>query len=196
MPLPLLLLGAATFVGAVVTIDQMNEKQKHKERLRIDLDEPEPHIGDKEGAVKLPSEILTSNFSAEPVPGSIVCCSVFSAFDHTGIWLEDGLIVELHGTGLIKAVSRDRFLHNRSGNALFVACDSQGVPLVVEGTAQRAAKEVYNFRDYDVTKNNCHRFSWFCVTGVDEKISRFGDFNNAIARLHGKKVYWDKVVVN
>lgn len=192
MPLPLLLLGAATFVGAAVAVSKANEHHRHKERLRMSLDDVEPHVGDKDGAQKMPSEVLTSDIQVKPVPGCLVCCSVYSAFDHTGIWLDDDTIVELHGSGLIKAISSQRFLNNRSGNAIFVACDSKGTPLVVDGTIERAADQVFNYREYDVLKNNCYRFSWYCLTGEEQIISSFDKFNNALAKLHGKKIYWDQ----
>lgn len=192
MPLPLLLLGAATVVGAAVTVGHLNQKHQHKERLRMGRDDIDPHVGDKNGAEKLPSEVLTSDILVKPVPGSIVCCSVFSAFDHTGIWLDEDTIVELHGSGLIKAVSHKRFLHNRSGNAIFVACDSKGTPLIVEGTPQRTAAEVFSYREYDLLKNNCYRFSWYCVSGEEKQLGSFSDFNNVLAKHHGKKIYWDR----
>lgn len=157
-------------------------------------DGPQPHVGDEDGAHKLPSDILTSDITVKPVPGAIVCCGVFGLFDHTGIWIDDDLIVELHGTGLVKAVSQARFLNNRSGESMFVACDSKGQPLIVEQSCERSANEVYNYREYELNENNCYRFTWFCITGEDTKVKSFDDFNNAIAKLHGKKVYWDKAL--
>lgn len=197
MPLPLILLGAG-LVGAAAAVGaaNANEKAKKSERARLALDETDPHVNGKNGAVKLPSEILTSDITVKPVPGAIVSCSVFSAFDHTGIWMENNVIVELHGTGLIKAVSPQRFLNNRSGSAMFVACDSQGEPLVADETMGRAANEIYNYWQYDMVKNNCYRFCWQCISGDDRKVATFTEFNNALAQLHGKKVYWDKALLD
>jgi hypothetical protein len=194
MPLPLILLGAG-LVGAAITAGHLKEKAKANESKRLTLGDLQCHDEDKNGAVKWPSEISTSTVTVKPIPGSIVCCSVFSAFDHTGIWMQNNMIVELHGTGLIKAVSPQRFLNNRSGNTLFVACDSLAKPLLVEGTVQRASEQIYNYWDYDMLKNNCHRFSWLCVTGEDKKISSFTEFNNALAKHHQRKVYWDAALL-
>ena len=192
MALPLILLGAG-LVGAAVAAGEANKKNRMADQLRLLHEDGEPHLDGDEGVAKLPSEVLTSNFSCQPVPGAVVCCSVFSAFDHTGVWIDDNLIVELHGTGLIKGVTPKRFLQNRSGNQMFVACDSKGNPLVVEGSAERSAEHIFDYRDYDLVKNNCYRFTWYCVSGEDKKVTRFSQFNQLLAQKHGKKVYWDKL---
>lgn len=192
MPLPLLWIGAG-LVGAALTAEHAKAEANKREQQRLHHDEPLPHDDDKNGSVKMPSEILTSDFTAKLMPGTIVSCSVFNAFDHIGIWLEPDIIVELHGTGLIKAVSHARFLNNRSGNTLFAACDSKGQVLVVPQTLQRATKEIFNYWSYDVRKNNCYRFSWYCITGESKVISSFTQFNDQLAKYHKKKIYWDKV---
>lgn len=199
MPLPLLWIGAG-LVGAALTADHLRDKAQKmtddEERDRLRGIEPEPYRTGENNATKLPSDILTSNMHAKPVPGAIVCCSVFSAFDHTGIWIDDDLIVELHGTGLIKGVSVNRFLDDRSGSNVFVACDSLGEPLVVGDTAKRAGDEVMSYWDYDVFDNNCYRFTWQCITGDNRTVKDFAQFNDLLAKLHEKKVYWDKLDVD
>ena len=196
MPLPLLWIGAG-LVGAAVTAEHMREKAQEladKDELRRLLrDDAIPYDGGEEGGVKMPSDVLTSDTVVKPVPGTVVCCGVFGAFDHTGIWVEDDLIVELHGSGLIKAVSVARFLDNRSGVDIFAACDSTGEPLVIKGTSERALEQVFTYWKYEVRDNNCHRFVWQCISGEDRRVPDFADFNQLVAKQHNKMVYWDKV---
>ncbi|NQZ06173.1 MAG: hypothetical protein HRT35_03340 [Algicola sp.] len=199
MPLPLILLGAGV-LGAAAAVDHINDKAKAQQKQRLMHDEPEPHfLGEnrgKNGAAKMPSDILTDTTGVKPVPGSIVCCCVFNVLDHTGIWLENNVIVELWGKGMIRAVSPERFLHDRSGSNMFVACDSKGNPLVAEQTTLRAKEKIFSEWNYDLIDNNCHRFGWYCITGEDRKISSFTDFNDALAGLHHKKIYWDKALLD
>jgi len=202
MPLPLLWIGAG-LVGAALTADHYCDKAQEladeDEFKRLNLQSIDSFDDDEseEAAVaKFPSDVLTSQVTAQPVAGAIVCCGVFGAFDHTGIWVDDNLIVELHGCGLIKAVSVERFLRHRSGSSLFVACDSNAQPLVVDGSAERAAEQVFNFWLYQVRDNNCHRFVWQCVNEHTERVADFSEFNHLLAKKHHKKVYWDKVDSN
>jgi hypothetical protein len=198
MPLPLLWIGAglAGLVGAALTAEHYKDKaqqQTDKDELRRgQLDVADSHVEGEDGVIKWPSEVLTSDICAVPVPGAIVSCSVFKAFDHIGVWIEDDLIVELHGKGLVKAVSVRRFLENRSGDQLFVACDSVGQPLIVPETVRRAVAQVYNYWEYDVIDNNCYRFVWSCIEEIDGKVASFSEFNHLLAKYHNKKVYWDK----
>ena len=199
MPIPLLWIGAG-LVGAALTAEHLREKAQkltdEEERDRLRGIEPEPYRIGEDNATKLPSDILTSSMSARPVPGAIVCCSVFKAFDHTGIWVDDDLIIELHGTGLIRGVSVSRFLDDRSGSNVFVACDSLGEPLALEETAVRAAQELMNYWDYDVLDNNCYRFTWQCISGDNTVVRDFSQLNDLLAKLHDRKVYWDKLDVD
>lgn len=199
MPLPLLWIGAG-LVGAALTTDHLCDKAQQitddEERDRLRGIEPEPYRLGENNTTKLPSDILTSTMSAKPVPGSVVCCSVFSAFDHTGIWVDDGLIVELHGTGLIKGVSVKRFLEDRSGSNVFIACDSLGEPLVIGDAVSRASDELMNYWAYDVFDNNCYRFTWQCISGENRVVKDFPQFNDLLAKLHEKKVYWDKLDID
>ena len=82
MPLPLLWIGAG-LVGAAVTAGHLKEKAKANESKRLTRVDLDSHLDEGKGAAKLPSEILTSDITVTPQPGSIVCCSVFGAFDHT-----------------------------------------------------------------------------------------------------------------
>ena len=53
--------------------------------------------------------------------GSVVVCEIFHLFEHSGIYIGEHEIVELQGTGLVRAVSFNRFFAGRTGKHLFVA---------------------------------------------------------------------------
>ncbi|MCC2615650.1 hypothetical protein LJ739_05300 [Aestuariibacter halophilus] len=168
MALPLLWLGAG--LAAVYAGSRLTEGSE-RHRAPVDV---------------YPGE---SGQRVKPVDGAIVCCGIYAAFEHTGVWLDDS-IVELKGNGLIRAISPQRFLHDRSGSKIYVACDTHGQPLVANGTAQRASERLYQYSDYDVIKNNCHRFVWQCVSGRNDPVTYFSELNHALGRQFGQPVSW------
>lgn len=142
---------------------------------------------------KTPSDTYDKGRTVAPVFGSIVCCEVYNCVDHTGIWIDRDTIIELSENGLVKAVSYERFLDDRSGDNMFVACDKKHNPIVIAGIGERAIANVYTYRDYDVIENNCHRFVHFCLTESDKKITRFKSLNEALSLQAGKTIFWDRV---
>lgn len=184
MPLPLLLAGAA--LGALFVHD--------KEKQHLARQDQNRYLKSHDVMGREPSEILPSERYAELVPGAIVCCEVFEAFIHTGIVIDQHTIVELHGNGLIRAISPQRFLAQRSGEHIFIACDQQGDPLVVEAATNRAAGDVYTHYAYDLFNANCYRHTWRWLTGEDKGIGSFEDFNRLFSKLHNQPIYWDCVV--
>ena len=174
MALPVILFGAA--VAATLT----GIKHSHriaKERGHVDI-----VPGDSAQAVK-------------PQNGALVCCEVYSLFDHTGIWFENR-IIELNGNGLIRTVSPERFLQERSGDNIFIACDQWSFPIITLGTHERAMQELYQYREYHLLKNNCHRFVWHMVSGFDEPVTRFTDLNEHLCALHDTPVSWHMLNLN
>lgn len=134
-----------------------------------------------------------SNVPVAPKNGAVVCCEVYSVLDHTGIWVDD-TIVELNGNGLVRAISAQRFLAERSGNQIFIACDEFDEPLITHKTDARAISHVYEYREYDLLKNNCHRFVWEMVTGKSAShsagMTRFTDLNQHLSSLHDSPISW------
>ncbi len=124
-----------------------------------------------------------------PINGSILTCGVFGIFDHSGIWC-DGYVVELKGNGLVRAVTPERFLSERSGNTIYVAGDELGNPLGSNATMQRATKQIYQYFPYDVIKFNCHRFVWHCISGEEQKVTRFTELNEQLANHYCSPIYW------
>lgn len=197
MALPLLWLGAAV-------IGSLAAKELAEQQYDNDLKRKLPHEPESLDALakydsvvgKYPSEMFNQDIVVKPEIGAIVCCTIAGVLDHTGIWIGDNTIVELHGDGLIKAVSSERFLDNRSGSKIFIACDSAARPIIDELAAQRAISMIYQYREYDLITNNCNRFVWHCVSGTDEKLTTFKELNQQLAKWVNKKVYWDLCQLN
>ncbi|GAB2993076.1 hypothetical protein [Psychrosphaera aestuarii] len=189
MPLPLIAL--ATVIGTALA----NENAKKYYRRLDDQRSQGDHDLNHPRTVKMPSSYCSGNYSKEPAPGSVVCCEVFNALDHTGVWIDRDTIIEFSNSGLVKAVSAERFLKERSGNHIYVANDKTGQSIQFEGLADRAVKRVFTYNEYDLAENNCHNFVYQCITNSDDKITLFSSLTSAISNLSGSHVYWDKVKV-
>ena len=187
MALPLI----AAIIAGVAVVHQSNKSHYQKiERKRIN--EEFERFGENK-VKKLPSDTYSSDTFVKPLPGSVICCEVFNMLDHSGIWIDENCIVELSNSGLIKAVSTQRFLDERSGENIFVACDQSHKPIIIEGAEQRAISQLFKYREYDVIDNNCHRFVQYCLSGQDLEITTFSTLNKHLATLSQKNIYWDKV---
>jgi len=128
--------------------------------------------------------------------GAVVVCEIFHLFEHSGIYIGEGQIVELQGSGLVRAISINRFFDNRSGKHLLVACNAQGQVLVGDGCYERAVAQIYTVQDYDLIHNNCHRFTQHCVSGRRLPITSFFDLKTELARLWRTDIHWLQVDVN
>ncbi|MFV7784011.1 lecithin retinol acyltransferase family protein [Shewanella marisflavi] len=191
MALPLLWLGGAA-LGAALIADA-----KHKQK-QLTLDRrlgraPKAPIGERVSPLS-PSVLHLGEVKVAPKPGALVCCFVFGVIEHTGIWLGDDTLVELHGSGLIRPVSATRFLAGRTGSRIFVACDHQHQPLIGESVLERAEQAIYQYREYDLFDNNCHRFVWSCLTGEEKSISSFDKLNRLLAAHFAQAIYWDEAI--
>ncbi len=168
MPIPLLWLGAsiaAAYAGSQI----VREQQKSA-----------GHVGHFPGEHKV---------QVTPIDGCIVCCGIYELFQHTGIWV-DGHIIELRGNGLVRGISPDRFLQDRSGNRIYVACDGNMLPIASEAAIERSVSRLYEYSPYHVIKNNCHRFVQECITGVPGDITRFGQLNALLHEQYQTEINW------
>lgn len=201
MPLPLLWVGAA--IGALALADE-REKRLTLERERrlgpASSGRQRPLQASQQAPLQQaplivvpPSQWQTGLTRVKSHAGSLVCCHVYGVIEHTGIWLEEDCVVELHGSGLVRAVSEQRFLAGRTGSKIFVACNRQHQPLIASQVAQRAAKAIYQYRHYDVFDNNCHRFVWACISGEEQQLDGFGAFNQQLVRYFKQGIYWDEM---
>ena len=173
MPAPLIWLGIG--LASLYATDTLS-KRYQKEKGRV---------------VVYPGE---SDLEVQPVNGSVVCCGIFSIFDHTGIWC-DGNIIELKGNGLIRGISPERFLQGRSGNRIYVACNASHEPMIDVQSMYRAVSRVYEYSPYHLIENNCHRFVWQCLSGRRDKITRFSELNDNMSRHFGEPVHWHKAKI-
>jgi len=192
MPLPLLWIGAAAISALAVKglADDRKSQQGKRRRYRTvqklaDLDRHESPIA------IYPSDVMATEQKVKPQVGAIVCCGIGGVLDHTGIWVDDNTIVELDGEGLIKPISVKRFTQERSGNDIFIACDSDAKPLASEMAAQRALAQIFQSREYHVIDNNCHQFIWQCFQPGDKKVTTFKALNKVVAKKFDRKIYWD-----
>ena len=197
MALPLLMLGAATLSAIVVQELADDRADKHRQRKCSNKVETLEHLAKYDSPIATyPSDLLTSIsndilVSIPPKIGAIVCCGLGGMLDHTGIYVGENTIVELSGSGLVKAVSMQRFLAERSGKQLFIACDSKAQPLVNKLAAQKASKQIFNYYEYDVINNNCHRFIWQCFTQGGDDLSTFKTLSYNMAKYYNRVIYWD-----
>lgn len=174
MPAPLLWLGAAC-LGLYASNKASDAYLKSTNAVRC-----------------LPGE---SSKRVTPRNGSVVTCGIYSVLDHTGVWV-NGNIYELSGSGLIRTVSPERFLDNRSGDKIYVACDDTYFPLASPEVAKRCTQNLYELRDYHLFENNCHQFVLEMLTGEKGKITSFSELNEALSALFLTSINWHEANIN
>jgi hypothetical protein len=170
MPVPLLWLGAGV-IASLAAVKYSNDKKL------------------QESVSSLPGN---TDIKVVPKNGAIVTCGVYGLFEHTGIWV-DGNILELKGNGLIRGISPKRFLQERSGDDIYIACGSNNIPLIQPETAERAISRIFSYSEYDVFNNNCHKFVWHCISGEDIPLTRFSALNQKIAERFATTIHWHPV---
>lgn len=192
MPLPLFWLGTA--VASALVAKEIVDDRKRQQQSRYGRVKTLADLAEHESAVALyPSDVLTTEKAVIPVPGSIVCCGIAGVLDHTGIWIDDDVIIELDGNGLIKPVSCARFIAERSGQDIYVACDSLGRPLAKASAVNNAVNQIYQYQDYHLIENNCHQFVWQCFEQGAPALTTFKSLNRAMASFFDRVIYWDRV---
>lgn len=196
MALPLLWIGAAAL--SALTVKELADDRKKQQKQRYKSARPETlaDLARHESPVAVyPSDIFRTQQISEPAIGAVVCCGIGGVLEHTGIWVGDDTIVELDGNGLIKAISSKRFTKERSGDKIFVACDSMGNALACEVAAQRAIEQIFQYQDYHLFDNNCHHFIWQCFQPNDLSLTTFKSLNVRLASMFDRKIYWDQCKV-
>ena len=145
----------------------------------------------------------------KPKIGSLVATSLtFGFLDHSGIYIGNGMIIEQHGNHTLKKVSFEKFQNGDNeiksrglSISIQIACDSNGNPLSSKEVAKRAI-ELYNnkerrFKEYDIISNNCHQFSWHCISGdYHDTLTKFSTLEERVARFYGYRIYWDDLDIN
>ncbi|QYJ87531.1 lecithin retinol acyltransferase family protein [Shewanella mesophila] len=191
MALPLIWLGGAA-LGALLVADERSNQKKLTLDRRLGK-APRAH-DDKRASPLPPSVFHLGEVKVKPEPGAVICCFVFGVIEHTGIWLGEDALVELHGSGLVRPISSKRFLAGRTGSRIFQACDHQHRALIAPKVLSRAEQAIYQYRNYDLFDNNCHRFVWSCITGEELSISSFDKFNKILGKYFQQAIYWDEII--
>ena len=110
----------------------------------------------------------------QPRIGSVVYCDLFGELAaHSGIYIGRNKIVSVSGSvsgsgrsGSGKAVKESprEFTSGGTGSTIYVSCKGAS-PVGDPHVAERALKMVGKSIAYDVVGNNCHRFTFGCLTG-------------------------------
>jgi hypothetical protein len=175
MPVPLIWLGAAV-LGAY-TANTANTAYLKRKKI-VDA---------------MPGE---SHQYTTPVNGSIVTCGVYDVLDHTGIWV-DGNIYELSGRGLVRCVSPERFLGQRTGNHIYIACDPSNNALFNMQAAKTAQSLLFSTLDYHLLSQNCHKFVAEVLSeGQHVDITSFSDLNSFLNIFFNSVIRWNLTQIN
>lgn len=130
-----------------------------------------------------------------PVNGSIVTCGIYGVLNHTGIWV-DGNIYELSGKGLVRCLSPNRFLGDRSGSEIYVACDAFNNVLTSSSATQRSREMLYSVLNYHLFNENCHRFVARVIAGKEIDITSFSALNTFMSDFFATPIRWNLTEIN
>ena len=101
----------------------------------------------------------------EPVPGSVVYCDLAVGFiEHSGIYIGNGRIVALERDGRIVERTPEGFMKGTPAFCIYVSCSGDHAVGSREA-AERAREKIGSRRNYSFATDNCHHFSYGCLTG-------------------------------
>ena len=112
-------------------------------------------------------------------PGTPLLVDLSMLVEHSGIYLGNGRVAELHGSGLLRVVSLKEFINGdswsireplavRTGRRVYAACSKDtGTPVCSVNASFNAWAYIRGKRtvEYNLVKNNCHLFCISCVSG-------------------------------
>ena len=127
----------------------------------------------------------------KPIYGSILHCSLYGG-EHTGIYVDNDLVVELIGTGEVKLSSYKEFIRGTNALNIYIACNNEKV-LSYAPAADRALKMIGKTRKYHLLKDNCHQFTSGCIIDeFDNDHNYFYTLENIIINKmnQGEKIKW------
>ena len=111
--------------------------------------------------------------SVQPEIGSVVYCDLaFGYMDHSGIYVGNGRIAHLAGTGRIELVTPKKFIDGCTAVSIYVSCN-EGAAVGCASVARRAMSMVGQRRSYNFLLDNCHQFTSGCLSGNFENSSNF-----------------------
>jgi hypothetical protein len=115
---------------------------------------------------------------SSPAIGSVLHCDLLNV-EHSGIYVGNGLIVHLDGSGVIEYVKPKEFLERLGGFntaiSIYVSCKN-GSPVGSAEAANRAKSMVGKKRNYNLVMDNCHQFTAGCLSGNFENPCNFFTF--------------------
>lgn len=124
--------------------------------------------------------------------GAILFCKL-GPFEHTGIYIGNGKIVELSGEGRVQVTNAVGFVSGFPGTkTIYVASDGFS-PLASKAIARRAKHKVGHGRNYNLILDNCHQFTAGCITGdYENNANFFGSLEYVIThRMNkGRQIEW------
>ena len=122
--------------------------------------------------------------SQKPKVGSILYWNLALAFEHTGIYVGWNKVVHLNGDGIIEKVSYAEFIGRLDGmNPTIAICcpvDRDNNPIGDKEVAKRARSLVGKYRDYNLITDNCHKFTYYCLTGTTLPIVMFNNIESEL----------------
>lgn len=144
----------------------------------------------KKAGVLKPPQGNTIDSAYKPLNGTVVCCGIYEKLTHSGIWLNEG-IVELAGNGLIRTVSPDRFLAERSGQVIYGLGNATKEALASKNVAEMASKRLFHYEEYNVVTNNCHQFVARCFPSfTSKKVTLFNELNTLLVDFYQQPLYF------
>lgn len=162
----------------------MNRKIKRMQEAFSDLQIRE---GLEDLVIGSISKIVDNYFvnTKKPKVGSVVYCNLAVAFEHTGIYVGGDRIVHLNGNGKIEEVSFHRFVNRLHGRnpaiSIYCAVDCNNEPISDVRIAERALSLVGTHRNYNLILDNCHKFTYYCMTGKTSSVVTFQTIEEALA---------------
>lgn len=139
----------------------------------------------------------------KPVIGSILRTELVGMVDHSGIYIGNGIIIEIKeigGKGWVEAVSLYDFVYSssvRTGTSIYIAVDNLSGDIIAdEEIAKRAKSHWQKHTKYELTKNNCHSFVAKCILGEDfDKVIDIWSFKSLEKSIkqhlnNGRSVDW------
>jgi uncharacterized protein with von Willebrand factor type A (vWA) domain len=108
-----------------------------------------------------------------PVPGSALYCDLWVAVEHSGIYLDDGIIsnivVDAFAESSVQKNSAREFTSKSTmGRKIYVSCDNHGA-VGHENVALHAKQSLGQRSFYGLFFKNCHQFSTNCVEKVEQQ---------------------------
>ncbi len=112
-----------------------------------------------------------------PTVGSIIYCElIFDTASHTGVYVGNGDIVHLDGSGFVERVSTKEFLNRLDGLnsaiSIYVSCNND-ISVGNQEIADRALEMLGEKLEYNLALNNCHKFTSNCISGDFESSGVF-----------------------